>query len=119
MKKLIFLFIPLLTFGQNFNTKFKTDSLEYRIDSTNTLLNQFTFADCNGVNNLNVKVCEPLLTDTTINADILYMYKQGKRYTEIAAAYTSAQLDAIISAMGLAKNTSSKDKKVEYIIKNI
>lgn len=37
MKKLIFLFIPLLTFGQNFNTKFKTDSLEYRIDSTNTL----------------------------------------------------------------------------------
>lgn len=46
MKKLIFLFIPLLTFGQNFSTKFKTDSLEYRIDSTNTLLNQFTFLGC-------------------------------------------------------------------------
>ena len=46
MKKLIFLFIPLLTFGQNFSTKFKTDSLEFRIDSTNTLLNKFSFVGC-------------------------------------------------------------------------
>lgn len=48
MKKIliIILFTPLLSIGQNFTTKFKTDSLEYRIDSTNTLLNQFTFVDC-------------------------------------------------------------------------
>lgn len=68
MKKIliIILLIPILGISQNFTNKFKTDSLEYRIDSTNTLLSQFTFADCNGANNLNVKVCEPLnISDTT------------------------------------------------------
>ena len=88
--------------------------------------------EVNKLDSLHVKLLEKMKVDTDtlqglngakeVNkpyADILYMYKQGKSYTEIAATYTSAQLDAIISAMGLAKNTSSKDKKVEYIIKNI
>lgn len=48
MKKIliIILLIPILGISQNFTNKFKTDSLEYRIDSTNTLLSQFTFASC-------------------------------------------------------------------------
>lgn len=88
--------------------------------------------EVNKLDSLHVKLLEKMKVDADtlqrlngtqeVNkpyADILYMYKQGKSYTEIAAAYTSAQLDAIISAMGLAKNTSSKDKKVEYIIENI
>lgn len=48
MKKIliIILLIPILGISQNSTNKFKTDSLEYRIDSTNTLLSQFTFASC-------------------------------------------------------------------------
>lgn len=72
MKKIliIILLIPILGISQNFTNKFKTDSLEYRIDSTNTLLSQFTFASCGGDNVLLVKLCEPLLTDTSINPTI-------------------------------------------------
>lgn len=42
MKKLIIilLFIPIISIGQNFNTKFKTDSLEYRIDSINATIRE-------------------------------------------------------------------------------
>lgn len=96
MKKIliIILFTPLLSIGQNFTTKFKTDSLEYRIDSTNTLLSQFTFTDCNGVNNLNVKVCEPLLTDTTINATIREMRDSIARQNIILMNQSTPTLSA-------------------------
>lgn len=48
MRKLIIilLLIPILSIWQNFTTKFKTDNLEYRIDSTNTLLSKFYFESC-------------------------------------------------------------------------